>query len=102
MSAKTDEWLAWPLNPELFEHLAAIPEAERIGWRFPWRRKTGVYKWLRPLTRGLGVELTPHVGRHFAPQLAQRRVRPGCARSWAPSATPTPNPLSPTNPPIPT
>ena len=31
---------------------------------FPWRQKTGVYKWLRPLRSELGLTFTPHMARH--------------------------------------
>jgi integrase len=44
--------------------LAEIPEAERAGRLFPWRTRSGVYRWLRPLARGLCVTFTPHMGRH--------------------------------------
>jgi integrase len=61
---KTDSWLTLPLHDELFEMLAAIPAAERLHRLFPWQQKTGVYKWLRPLVRELGVAFTPHMARH--------------------------------------
>lgn len=61
---KTDRWMEAPLHPELFEELAATPEDERVGRLFPWTQKTGVYRWLRPLVRSLGVEFTPHMARH--------------------------------------
>jgi integrase len=62
--SKTDTWMEAPLHPEVFEELAAIPEAERIGRLFPWTQKTGVYRWLRPLTRELELKFTPHMARH--------------------------------------
>lgn len=61
---KTDEWMEAPLHPEVFEQLAAIPGGDRIGRLYPWTQKTGVYRWLRPLTRSLGLEFTPHMARH--------------------------------------
>lgn len=36
----------------------------REGWVFPWRTKSGVYAWLRPLRQALGVTFTPHMARH--------------------------------------
>ena len=42
--------------------LANEPPGE--GWLFPWRSKSGVYKWLRPFARSLGIAFTPHMARH--------------------------------------
>lgn len=61
---KDDDWTEFPLHPEVFEMLAEIPEAKRTGRLFPWRTRSGVYRWLRPLTRRLGIVFTPHMGRH--------------------------------------
>jgi integrase len=61
---KTDQWTEFPLDPEVFEHLAAIPASDRQGRLFPWRYRQGVYKWLRPLAASLGHEFTPHMARH--------------------------------------
>lgn len=61
---KNNSWREFPLRADLFEMLAAIPEADRRGRLFPWRQKTGVYKWLRPLAKGLGIAFTPHMARH--------------------------------------
>jgi integrase len=61
---KARSWHVFPLRPEVFEELAAIPEGERGGRLWPWTQKTGVYRWLRPLVRELGVAFTPHMGRH--------------------------------------
>jgi integrase len=61
---KAQKWQTFPLHPEVFEQLSMIPETERVGRLWPWTQKTGVYKWLRPLTRQLGIEFTPHMGRH--------------------------------------
>jgi integrase len=61
---KTDEWSEKRLHPEIFEMLAAIPPAERTGRLFPWETRSGVYRWLRPLARQIGVRFTPHMGRH--------------------------------------
>jgi len=61
---KTDRVRVFPLDPEVFEALAAIPREERAGRLFPWHQKTGVYRWLRPLVAELGVRFTPHMARH--------------------------------------
>jgi hypothetical protein len=53
-----------PMDPEVFELLANEPEP-RVGRIFPWRDRSGVYQWLRPLTRKLGVRFTPHMARHW-------------------------------------
>lgn len=53
-----------PLHPEVFELLASTPQEDRVGRLFPWGQKTGVYAWLRPLTRELGIAFTPHMARH--------------------------------------
>jgi integrase len=55
-------WRVFPLHPEVFEQLAVMPE--RFGRLWPWETNSGVYKWLRPLTRKLGIAFTPHVARH--------------------------------------
>lgn len=52
-----------PLDSEVWEALANDPERE--GPLFPWRTRSGVYKWLRPLCRKLGVRFTPHMARHY-------------------------------------
>ncbi len=59
---KTDEWIEAPLHDEVWEMLANEPPGE--GWLFPWRSKSGVYKWLRPFARSLGIAFTPHMARH--------------------------------------
>lgn len=60
--AKTDERAALPLSPTLLALLAA---AQKHGFRvFPWSSRMSVYRWLRPLTRQLGVTYTPHLSRH--------------------------------------
>jgi integrase len=62
--SKTKTWHDFALDPEIVEALQAIPLADRTGPVFPWKQKTGVYKWLRPLTRELKIAFTPHMGRH--------------------------------------
>jgi len=72
-NGKENDWSRIPLHPEVLAALAVIPEAERKGPLFPWGTKSGVYKWLRPLTRKLGVRFTPHMARHsFATWLVDR------------------------------
>lgn len=61
---KTGEWAEQPIHDEVWDVLANLPEAERTGFLFPWRTRFGVYKWLRPLTRSLGIKFTPHMARH--------------------------------------
>jgi integrase len=61
---KTQRWREFALDPDVAEALRAIPEDQRQGPLFPWRQKSGVYRWLRPLVRELGIEFTPHQGRH--------------------------------------
>jgi len=62
--SKIDEPSEKVLHPEIVEMLAAIPEAERVGPLFPWRTRSGVYRWLRPLAQKLGIRFSPHMGRH--------------------------------------
>lgn len=89
---KTDEPdVEKALHPEIFEALAAIPEDERghrhrgVGrnltftgehddYVFPWHNSHGVYAWLRPMCRQLGVAFTPHMARHT---LATEMTRQG-------------------------
>jgi integrase len=60
---KGNVWKEKPLDEEVFEALANDPDKK--GWVFPWRTRSGVYKWLRPLCRKLKVTFTPHMARHF-------------------------------------
>lgn len=61
---KANEWSRLPIHPEVLDVLRNIPQGEREGHLFPWRTKSGVYKWLRPLTKQLGIKFTPHMARH--------------------------------------
>jgi integrase len=61
---KGQRWRTFPLHPEVFEELAAIPEPERTARPWPWKEKMGVYRWLTPLTKKLGISFTPHMARH--------------------------------------
>lgn len=62
---KGNVWKTKPLDPVVWEALANEPEKERRGFLFPWRTRSGVYKWLRPLARRLRVKFTPHMARHY-------------------------------------
>jgi len=62
-SSKTDDHGEIGINPELVALLANTPRCA-AGRVFPWRDRHGVYRWLRKLTRKLGVSYTPHLSRH--------------------------------------
>ena len=51
-----------PLNLAVLNILR--DEAADIGWVFPWRNVTVLYRELRPLCRAAGVAFTPHCARH--------------------------------------
>jgi integrase len=51
-----------PLHEEVWELLVNDPPVP--GPLFPWRTKSGVYKWLRPYCKVLGIHFTPHMARH--------------------------------------
>jgi integrase len=53
-----------PMDAEVFELLANEP-GPRTGRVFPWRNRSSVYDWLRPLCARLGVKFTPHMARHY-------------------------------------
>jgi integrase len=61
---KGNRWREFPLHPELLEELSAIPEESRTGRLWPWRSKSGVYWWLRPLVQKMQISFTPHMARH--------------------------------------
>jgi integrase len=61
---KGNRWREFPLHPELLEELSAIPEESRAGRLWPWRSKSGVYWWLRPLVQQMQISFTPHMARH--------------------------------------
>jgi integrase len=61
---KANKWQTFPLHADVFQALCEIPEEHRIGRLWPWSQKTGVYRWLRPMVRKLGIEFTPHMARH--------------------------------------
>jgi integrase len=62
-SSKTDDHGELGISPELVALLANTPRC-RGGRVFPWRDRHGVYRWLRPLVRRLGLVYTPHLSRH--------------------------------------
>lgn len=55
------QWL--PLSPKLVSILANLRPCDGI-YVFPWRTRSGVYKWFWPLCEGLGIVATPHQFRH--------------------------------------
>jgi hypothetical protein len=62
--SKVQKWKYIAMHPAVFAWLSNIPEEERTGRLFPWESKEGVYGWLRPLRKRLGVHFTPHMARH--------------------------------------
>lgn len=61
--SKPARWKIKPISSEVWQALANDPE--RVGPLFPWRTRSGVYKWLRPLVRRLNIVFTPHMARHY-------------------------------------
>jgi len=61
--AKGKKWRTKPLDDGILPLLANEPV--KSGALFPWRTRYGVYKWLRPLCKRLGVTFTPHMARHY-------------------------------------
>jgi integrase len=59
-----------PIDGEVLAMLANEPV--KIGRLFPWQNKENVYRWLRPLTKQLGVKFTPHMARHYGGKLLNR------------------------------
>lgn len=55
------EWRTFPMDDAV---LAALANEERGKRLWPWRTRDGVYKWLRPLCKRLGIAFTPHQARH--------------------------------------
>jgi len=62
-SSKTDDHGEIGISPELVAMLANTPRCKG-GRVFPWKDRHGVYRWLRKLTKRLGVTYTPHLSRH--------------------------------------
>lgn len=72
---KAGRWKDVPMTDAVFEALAEDPRDR--GYVFPWRSRSGVYKWLRPLRARLGVTFTPHMARHdFGGQLREAGATP--------------------------
>jgi integrase len=61
---KAQKWQTFPIHADVFQALCEIPEEHRTGRLWPWTQKTGVYRWLRPMVRQLGIAFTPHMARH--------------------------------------
>jgi integrase len=59
---KTDDWATLEVGPAIVTMLANLPKKE--GRLFPWSTRRGVYAWLKPLRKRLGVTYTPHMSRH--------------------------------------
>jgi hypothetical protein len=55
------QWL--PLSPKLVAMLANLAPCDGV-YVFPWRSRSSVYKWWKPLCERLGLEVTPHQFRH--------------------------------------
>ena len=51
-----------PIQDYVFSLLENIPD--KTGHLFPWRSRSGVYKWLTPLKKELDIRFTPHMARH--------------------------------------
>lgn len=63
--AKGRTWQEFVLDSEVKTALRKVfPKGLPEGRIFPWTHRWSVYKWLRPMCRGLGVEFTPHAARH--------------------------------------
>ena len=62
-SSKTDDRGEIGISHGLAAMLNAAPHLP-TGRVFPWRDRHGVYRWLRPLCKRLGVSYTPHQSRH--------------------------------------
>jgi integrase len=71
---KNGERIGLRLSPSLVAMLANTPRCEG-GFLLPWRSASGVYKWLTPLRKALGVHYTPHLSRHaLATDLLRAKV----------------------------
>ncbi len=63
-TGKTDEWREYPLHDETLDALRLVLRKHRFGRVFSWGDRHNVYRWLRPLTKKLGIKFTPHMARH--------------------------------------
>lgn len=65
--SRSYEWV--PLADATLELLRTLDKRDD-GFLWPWRTRSGVYKWLAPIKKRLGVQITPHMLRHeFASRL---------------------------------
>jgi integrase len=63
--SKTKRWKDFYLDKQVKTALREIwPKGLPTGRIFPWTHRWSVYKWLRPMCRGLGIAFTPHAARH--------------------------------------
>lgn len=61
---KARDKIRWaPLSPKVTSLLANLPPCDG-GYLFPWRSRSSVYKWWKPLRDRLGLTTTPHQFRH--------------------------------------
>ncbi len=59
------------MDESFHECLSEIPENERTGKVFPWLNRSGVYNWLNPLIKKVGVDFGARKARHlFASDIA--------------------------------
>ena len=59
-NAKGDRWETFPLHDATLAELG--PQSE--GRVFPWSNRSSLRRWLPQLCARVGVEFTPHMGRH--------------------------------------
>lgn len=63
--SKTKTWKTFPLDPQV---MAALKKSYKDGMPegiiFPWSHRHSVYKWLRPMCKGIGIHFSPHMARH--------------------------------------
>lgn len=60
--SKNDTYQDFPLNEEVASRLNRKAAGE--AFVFPWRTRSGVHKWLRPLVKGQDMVFSPHMARH--------------------------------------
>jgi integrase len=74
--SKAKTWKTLPLHDDVIAALASRGDTIRSlrpGSVFPWRQRSDVYRWLRPLCHQQRIEFTPHMARHeFASCLRER------------------------------
>lgn len=63
--SKSKRWKNFSLDTEVLKALKkAYPEGFPEDGLFPWKTRWGVYKWLLPMCRGIGITFSPHMARH--------------------------------------